>query len=189
MARLLTFCTSTSGKSVTKLAKTLAIAACAALLSAGVIGSAHHAYAQDADAIDQNAGAWSGPDAGSADESSRQTKVHPLDIKGCWSGDIVDTADGTGTGTFQFDQNSNLKKLKVGSIIHLNWTDGAYARVPLKGTVSSTGFIFNGNAGAGCLVTGFGSGDDSAMTGTVVFDGACATFFQDVTFSIIPGCS
>ncbi len=171
-----------------KLAKTLAIAACAGLLSAGVIGSGHHAYAQDADEIDQNAGAWSGPDAGTPDQSD-QTKVRPLDIKGCWSGEVIDTADGTGTATFQFDQNSDLKKLKVGSIIHFEWTDGAYARVPLKGTVSSTGFIFNGNAGAGCLVSGIGMGSDSALTGTVVFDGDCATLFQDVTFSIAPGCS
>ena len=168
--------------------KLFAIMTCAGLLLAGAIGSSHHAYAQDADEIDQNSGAWSGPDAGAADESSRQTKTHPLDIKGCWSGDVVDSADGAGTGTFQFDQNSNLKKLKVGSIIHFQWTDGALARVPLKGTVSSTGFIFNGNAGKGCLVTGFGSGDDSAITGTVVFNGSCATLFQDVTFSIIPGC-
>ncbi len=172
-----------------KLAKTLAITACAGLLLAGVIGSAHHAYAQDADAIDQDAGAWSGPDVGAVNESSRQTKAHPLDIKGCWSGDVVDAADGPGTVTFQFDQNSNLKKLKIGSIIHFQWTDGAYARVPLKGTVTSTGFTFNGNAGVGCLVSGIGMGDDTALTGTVVFDGDCATLFQDVTFSIAPGCS
>lgn len=182
------FCISKSEKSVMKIAKAVGIMACVGLLSAGVIGSAHHAYAQDGDGIDQNAGAWSGPDAGSADASNSKTKVDPLDIKGCWSGDVIDTADGTGTGTFQFDQNSNLKKLKVGSVIHLQWTDGAFARVPLKGTVGSTGFIFTGNAGRGCLVTGFGSGDDSAMTGTVVFDGACATLFQEVTFSITPGC-
>jgi hypothetical protein len=62
------------------------------------------------------------------------------------------------------------------------------ARGPLKGTVTSTGFSFKGNAGVGCAVSGNGTGDATAMTGTVVFVGACATIFQDVTFSITPGC-
>jgi hypothetical protein len=126
-----------------KVAKTLAIMACAALLSAGVIGSARHAYAQDADEIDGNAGAWSGPDAPSPDESNRKTKVHPLNIKGCWSGNAVDIGDGAGTATFHFDQNPNLNKLVLGSQFDFEWPGDVFARGPMKGTVSSTGFKFH----------------------------------------------
>jgi hypothetical protein len=172
-----------------KLAKTLFVMTCASLLSVGMIGAPCHAYAQDADEIDQNQGTWSAPDAASAEQSSPEAKVHPLKIKGCWSGDVMDTGDGLGTVTFQFNQNSNRKKLVTGSIIHFEWSDGAKATVPMKGSVTSTGFTFKGNAGVGCsLVTGSGTGDATAMTGTVVFVGACASIFQDVTFSITPGC-
>jgi hypothetical protein len=171
------------------LARTLFVMTCASLLSVGMIGAPCHAYAQDADETDQNQGTWSAPDAASGDQSSPEVKVHPLKIKGCWSGDVMDTGDGLGTVTFQFNQNSSRKKLVPGSIIHFEWPDGAKATVPMKGTVTSTGFTFKGNAGVGCaLVTGSGTGDATAMTGTVVFVGACASIFQDVSFSITPGC-
>jgi hypothetical protein len=175
-----------------KLAKTLAIAACAVLLSVGVIASAHHAYAQDSDEVDQNTGAWGAPDAGIADESSSKTKVHPLDLKGCWSGNVVDTGDGTGTTTFNFDQNSNLKKLKR-SDFEFEWTDSAFARGPMKGSVTPTGFTFTStvvDAGEVCQVRGSGMGDETELMGTVEFLGYCATtsLFQNVTFSITPGC-
>ena len=173
-----------------KLAKTLFVMTCASLLSVGMIGAPCHAYAQDADEIDQNQGIWSAPDAASAEQSSPEAKVHPLKIKGCWSGDVMDTADGLGTATFQFNQNSNRKKLVAGSIIHFEWPDTANAKIPMKGSVTSKGFTFKGNAGVGCsLVTGSGTGDATAMTGTVVFVGACASIFQEVTFSITPGCN
>ncbi len=172
-----------------KLAKTLFVMTCASLLSVGMIGTPCHAYAQESDEIDQSLGTWSAPDAGSAEQSSPEAKVHPLKIKGCWSGDVMDTADGLGTATFQFNQNSNRKKLVAGSIIHFEWPDTANAKIPMKGSVTSKGFTFKGNAGVGCsLVTGSGTGDATAMTGTVVFVGACASIFQVVTFSITPGC-
>ena len=101
---------------------------------------------------------------------------------------MTDTGDGAGTATFQFLQNSTRKKLMLGSTFKFEWADSAFARGPLKGTVTSTGFSFKGNAGAGCEVSGNGTGDPSAMTGTVVFVGACANIFQDVSFSITPGC-
>src|ERR1700722_5290033 len=162
-----------------KLAKTLFVMTCASLLSVGMIGAPCHAYAQDPDEIDQNQGTWSAPDAASAEQSNPEAKVHPLKIKGCWSGDVMDTADGLGTATFQFNQNSNRKKLVAGSIIHFEWPDTANAKIPMKGSVTSKRFTFKGNAGVGCsLVTGSGTGDATAMTGTVVFVGEWATIFQ-----------
>jgi hypothetical protein len=100
----------------------------------------------------------------------------------------MDTGDMAGTATFQFFQSKSHKKLLLGSTFKFLWPDSAMARGPLKGTVTSTGFSFKGNAGTGCAVSGNGTGDATAMTGTVVFVGACATIFQDVTFSITPGC-
>ena len=162
---------------------------CASLLSVGLVGAPHHAYAQDANEIDQNQGAWSGPDAASAEQSSPDAKAHPLDIKGCWSGNVTDTGDGVGTATFEFHQNSNHKKLIIGTTFNFQWADSAAARGPLKGSVSATGLKFKGNAGSGCTVSGSGVGDATALTGTFEFVGACASIFQDVTFSITPGCN
>ena len=167
-----------------KIAKTLLVMVCTSLL---FIGSVRHAYAQDIGESDQTAGAWGAPDAGSAIPDGK-TKVPPLDIKGCWSGQVADTADGTGTATFQFDQNSNLKKLIIGSTFNFQWADSAFARGPIKGSVSSSGFKFKGNAGGACKVIGSGTGDATALMGTFQFVGTCATIFQDVTFSITPGC-
>ncbi len=162
---------------------------CAGLFSVCMLGSACHAYAQNGGEPDGNVGAWSAPDADGAEQSVPEAKVHPLKIKGCWSGEVMDTGDGTGTATFQFDQNSNRKKLVVGSIIQFEWPDMARAKIPMKGAVTSSGFTFQGNAGVGCaLVTGSGTGDATSMTGSVTFVGDCSTIFQEVTFSITRGC-
>ena len=172
-----------------KLATVLLVMTCAGLLSLGMVGSARHAYAQDAGETDENLGAWSSPGADSAEQSTPEVRTHPLRIKGCWSGTVMDSADGTGTATFQFNQNSNRKKLVIGSIIHFVWPDTASATVPMKGSVNSTGFKFNGNAGVHCpVVSGSATGDITALTGTVEFTGDCSTLFQNVTFSITPGC-
>lgn len=170
-----------------KLAKMLVAMSCASLLSVGMLGATRYAYAQDGGEPDGNVGAWNAPDADSA-QSSPDAKAHPLDIKGCWAGDVVDDGDGSGAATFEFHQNSNHKKLIIGSTFEFQWPDSAMARGPMKGTVSATGFKFKGNAGVGCLVSGSGVGNATGLTGTVEFVGACATIFQDVTFSITPGC-
>jgi hypothetical protein len=161
---------------------------CAALLSAAILGSARYVHAQEAAETDENVGSWNGPDADDAGQSIPDIKAHPLNIKGCWAGSVMDAGDMAGTATFQFFQSKNHKKLLLGSTFKFLWPDTAMARGPLKGSVTSKGFSFNGNAGQGCAVSGNGTGDATAITGTVVFVGACATIFQDVTFSITPGC-
>ena len=176
------------GEPVTKLARTLLAVSFALLLSAGIVGKARHAYAQDGDETGQSAGAWGAPYAGSADVSDKKVKVKPLKLKGCWSGDVMDTGDDLGTATFEFRQNSNLKQLKIASTFDFQWPDSAFAHGPMKGPVSSTGFNFTGNAGADCAVSGSAVGDATALTGIVEFEGDCAAIFQDVTFSIRPGC-
>jgi len=171
-----------------RLAQTLSVVTCAVLLSVAVLGWAPRVYAQDSAEVDDNVGSWNGPDANNGDQSVGDVKKHPLNIKGCWAGSVIDTGDGAGTATFQFSQSKNHKKLGLGSTVKFQWPDTAMARGPLKGTVTSTGFSFKGNAGAGCAVSGNGTGDATAMTGTVVFVGTCASIFQDVSFSITPGC-
>lgn len=165
-----------------KLPKTLILVISGGLLSAILVGHPHAVCAQDA----PDQGAWSGPDTANSD--NKTTKPRPMDISGCWSGTIIDTGDGSGTPTFEFHQNGNLKKLRIGSTFNFDWGDGAMAKGPMKGSVTSAGFTFKGNAGANCKVSGSGVGDNTALTGTIVFTGACADIFEDVTFSISPGC-
>lgn len=171
-----------------KLAKARLAMTCAGLLMLSLVGSASHVYAQDAAETDENIGSWNGPDANTAEQSIGDVKKHPLNIKGCWVGSVVDTGDGAGAATFQLSQSKNHKKLLLGSTFKFEWADSAFAHGPLKGTVTPTGFSFKGNAGVGCEVSGNGTGDTTAITGTVVFVGACADVFQEVTFSIAPGC-
>jgi hypothetical protein len=169
-------------------AKVLLATTCAALLSLSIVASARHVYAQDAAETDENIGSWNGPDANSAEQSIGDAKKHALSIKGCWAGTVMDTGDDAGTATFQFFESKNHKKLLLGSTFRFQWPDTAMAHGPFKGSVTSTGFSFKGNAGAGCAVSANGTGDAAAMTGTVVFVGGCANIFQNVTFSITPGC-
>jgi hypothetical protein len=167
-----------------KVVKTFAIIVCASLLSATILGSARHAYAQD-----EPEGAWSaGSNANSEESSSPDMKAPPLIIAGCWQGDVQDKHDGTGTANFGFFQNPSGKKLVASSSFDFEWPDQSFAHGPIKGTVTSKGFKFKGNAGKGCPVHGSASGDETGMTGTAKFGGECAKFFKDVTFSITPGC-
>jgi len=171
-----------------KLAKAFAIVVSAGLLSVATFGSPRDLYAQDGSETDQ--GAWSAPDAGSADQSSPDTKkTHPLNIKGCWSGSVTDTGDGTGTAMFVFHQNGNHKKIIIGTTFMFQWADSAMARGPLKGSVTATGFTVKGNAGITCQITGNATGNATALMGAFTFTGDCASIFQDVTFSITPGCN
>jgi hypothetical protein len=165
-----------------KLAKTFTLMIVGGVLPSMLLGTQRLACAQDA----PDQGAWSAPEG--ADSDAKTVKSHPMDITGCWSGTVTDEADGTGTATLEIHQNGNLKKLVIGSTFNFEWGDGAMAKGPLKGSVTSTGFTFKGKAGATCAATGSGTGDDTALTGTVVFTGDCADLFQDVTFSIAPGC-
>lgn len=88
------------------LAKTLAVAACAALLSTGVLSSAHRAYAQNADDSLPDTGSWGAPGASAADEAaSPDSKGPPIDIEGCWDGDVSDKVDGIGDAFFGFTQD------------------------------------------------------------------------------------
>jgi hypothetical protein len=167
-----------------RLAMTFFLVICAGLLTTVVTGPARPARAQDA--TDQ--GSWSGPQGSGADYLNQTLNAPPMALAGCWSGAVSDTADGAGTVTFEFHQNKNHKKLRIGSTFSFQWGDGAFAEGPLKGSVTSTGFKFKGNAGANCKVTGIATGDDTGVTGTVVFAGGCANLFQNVTFSIAPGC-
>jgi len=164
-----------------KVAKTFILMITGGLLSCILLSSQRSVWAQEADQ-----GGWSAPEEANSD--AKTVKAHPMDISGCWSGTVTDTGDGSGTPTFEFHQNGNRKKLVIGSRFNFEWPDEAMAEGPMKGSVTSTGFTFKGNAGATCKVSGSAVGDDTTLTGSIVFTGKCADIFQDVTFSITPGC-
>jgi hypothetical protein len=171
-----------------RIAKTLAVAACAALLSTGVLSSAHRAYAQDAADSLPDTGSWSAPGAGTSDQAaSPDSKKPPIDIGGCWDGTVTDKVDGVGDAFFGFTQNG--KKIVGGgdSDMDLEWPDSSFARGPIRGTVSPNGIQFHGNAGKGCPFQGTGKGDSTMLTGKILFGGECARFFKHVRFSVSPG--
>jgi hypothetical protein len=175
------------------LTKALLATICAGVLSLVVAVSARHAYAQDAGDANENLGTWSAPGSDSAEQSSHKVKTRPLNLRGCWAGNVMDTGDGAGTATFHFDQNSSRKKLLLGSEFDFEWPAMVFARSPMRGAVTATGFTFTARVadqGRVCTVTGTGTGDNTTLIGTVVFGGYCTkvSLFQNVTFSITPGC-
>ncbi len=175
-----------------KSAKILAIVACACLLSVSMMYSARHAYAQDDDHVDEDAGSWSTPDGGSADEeSSPEMKKPPLDIQGCWGGTAIDNNPTLGMGTILFNSlEQNGKKLENTSSFDFRFAAGSFnALGHLTGTVSSKGFTFKGSAGAGCPVSGSATGDDTSMTGKFKFGKKCKHDFESGTFAIFSPCT
>jgi hypothetical protein len=161
-----------------KLAKTLAIVVCVGLLSAGILGSAHHAYAQDS-------GGWgAAASADSSDEATSPDGKMPIDVSGNWCGAVRDKHDGKGTATFLFDQSGTM--LLGGSDYDFEWPDTSFAFGPLTGSVSSKGIKFVGQAGAGCSVSGSATIHGSKLIGHVKFHQKCAKFFGGGSLSISP---
>jgi hypothetical protein len=183
---------STGGESVMKSAKILAIVACACLLSVTMMYSARHAYAQDDDQVDEDAGSWSTPGGGSADEeSSPDMKKPPLDVQGCWDGTAIDNNPTLGMGTVIFESlEQDGKKLEKTSNFDFRFAGGSYnALGHLTGAVSSTGFTFKGSAGKGCPISGSATGDDTSMTGKFKFGKKCKHDFDSGTFAIFNPCT
>jgi hypothetical protein len=169
-----------------RLAKTLAIVACAGLLSAVVMGPARRACAQNEEQVDPEAGSWSADIDGSG-ELNPETKVvkPPLDIQGCWVGTMTDRAEGKGDVTFYFEQNDT--NLGDPSSFSFYWNSDNYAEGPLLGSVSSKGFKFKGTATSKCSISGSGSGDAEKLRGKYTFKKECAVAFKGGTFTITPG--
>jgi len=173
-------------KSDLKLAKALVIIAGASLLSAGgVIGLARHAYAQDAQENDSEAGGWSA-DTQNAPESSSEPHAVP-NVHGCWSGTMVDSGEeGQGTAKFKFIQSGSA--LGPPSSFKFFWNAQNFAHGPLSGSVSSTGIKFKGSATKECSIKGTGIINGDEIDGTYTFQRACAQFFLGGTFTITRGC-
>jgi hypothetical protein len=167
-----------------KLAKAFVVIACASLLSVGVIGSVRHAYAQDAQENNPDAGAWSADGAG---ESSSEPSGLPK-VRGCWLGTVDDGGEGSGTATFHFSQNGST--LVSPSKFKFFWNANNFARGPISGSVDSAGIKFKGRLTSNCSITGTGTFNGSnEIDGTYTFQKACAQFFLGGTFTITRGCS
>jgi len=169
-----------------KLAKTVAIVACAGLLSAGATGSARHAYAQDAEQSDSDSGSWGAPGGGAPDAAAEpDSKKPPLDVGGCWSGGVSDKGDGDeGDAYFGFTQDGNKIVGDGESGLYVVWPDNAYAEGPISGTVTSNGIKFKGNAGKGCNFSGSAKGNGSELIGKITFKQQCAKFLKHVRFIV-----
>jgi hypothetical protein len=166
-----------------KLAKTLTIIACASLLSAGVIGFARHAYAQDAQEDDSEAGAWSA-DIQNPPESNSEPKA--INVHGCWSGTVDDGGEGEGTATFKFDRNGSA--LGPPSSFKFFWNAQNFVHGPISGSLSSTGIKFKGTATKNCSIKGSGTLNGDDIDGTYTFQKACAADFLGGSFTLMKGC-
>lgn len=169
-----------------RLAKTLAIIACASLMSAALMGSGRHAYAQDQEEVDPEAGSWSA-DIDGFQESSPERKVvkPPLDVQGCWVGTVTDKGEGKGDVTFFFEQNDT--DLGNPSSFSFFWNSRNFAEGPLLGSVSSKGIKFKGTATSKCAISASGTGNANKMRGKYTFTKKCAEAFKGGTFTITPG--
>jgi hypothetical protein len=166
-----------------KFAKTLALVACAGLLSTAAIGSARHAYAQDEDQVDR--------DGSIGDDSMPDFKAPPIDLQGCWGGETTDKNPDFIEGSLSFESVQDGKKLDPTSTFEFIWdtSDGeVLATGHFKGTVSSTHFNFKGATGDGCKVSGSAKGSSSGLAGKFKFEGNCKKELESGTFSISHGC-
>jgi hypothetical protein len=158
-----------------KLAKTLAIVACAGLLSAGVMGSAHHAYAQDANEMDNDAGSWNSGSSDSPDEYN-SVDVNPLiALEGCWSGDIGQNISQNDTSTFNFVVDGKTILSTSTFVFSFNNGDIMVGGM-MKGTVTENGFKIKGSAGKGCKLKAsgeLGGGGSQFIDGDYKFTGKC----------------
>ena len=171
-----------------KLRKTLAIVACAGLLSGAAIVSARHAYAQDAADGDPEAGSWSADEFSSPDSDSEpSTAKPPLDVQGCWSGKVHDRAKGTGTFSLAFQQNGKLLEPNI-SGFSVFWDSHNFAHGPIvKGSVGSNRVTFQGTATSKCAINASATGNAHKLRGTYSFHRLCGQAFKGGTFSVTPG--
>jgi hypothetical protein len=171
-----------------KLRKTLAIVACAGLLSAAAIASARHAYAQDAESTDPEAGSWSADEVGPQDATSEpNTTKPPLDVQGCWSGKVHDKEKGPGTITLILEQNGSKLEPDI-SGFEVFWDVHNHASGPIvKGSVKSNGIVFKGTATSKCAINASATGNANKLRGTYSFHKLCSEAFKGGTFSVTPG--
>jgi hypothetical protein len=163
-----------------KLAKTLAIVACAGLLSAGVIGSASFARAQYANSADEGGGhaAATQPDNAAATQPDKKPSGPPIDIAGCWDGSstvgsLEDKKFGSGYGWIGMIQSGSDIEGEGDSGYEFVWDGGAdWAYGPISGSVSSKGFTAIGVLHGKCKVKFVGTlGPDDNIVGTYHYTG------------------
>jgi len=171
-----------------RLRKLLAIVACSGLLSASAVVSPRHAYAQDADGADPEAGSWSADEVGPPDSNSEpNTTKPPLDVQGCWSGKVHDRAKGTGTISLALQQNGKLLEPDI-SGFQVFWDIHNFAEGPIvKGSVGSNRIIFKGTATSKCTINASAIGNAKKLRGTYSFHNLCGRAFKGGTFSVTPG--
>jgi hypothetical protein len=174
-----------------KFAKMLAVVGCAGLLLAGMIGSARHAYAQDANEIDNDGGSLNSGSSDSADEYN-SAGIGPLfDLSsGCWSGDIGQNISQNDTAIFNFVIDG--KKIQPSSTFVFSFNNGdIMVGGTMKGSDTEDGFKIKGSAGKGCKLKASGkSGGPGVLLGNYKFTGKCpGGIDKKGDLSITQGCS
>jgi hypothetical protein len=173
-----------------KLAKTLTIMAFATLLSMGAMGSAGHAYAQDAAASAQDDG---GNAAAAVATPDMKTKTSALNFGGCWDGSntdgsLQDQNYGSGYGWIGIVQKgAKIKGGNRGSYFEFVWDGGSdWAHGPLTGKATATGFTATGKAGGKCRVKIIGTfGNSNDIVGSYDFENCEKSNFVAVgTFDV-----
>jgi len=82
----------------------------------------------------------------------------PLNVQGCWVGNVHDRAEGTGKFKLFFAQNGTQLEPGLGGF-RVSWNAQNFAQGPIiSGTVSSKGIIFKGTATANCAINASGTG-------------------------------
>ncbi|MGB0060035.1 hypothetical protein [Candidatus Binatus sp.] len=161
-----------------KLGKTLAIVACAVLLSVCLTGFGRQAYAQD--------------NSDGADEDS-SVGVDPLLAlgSGCWFGDIGQNISQNDTSTFNFVVDG--KKIQPTSTFVFSFNNGdIMVGGMMKGSVTEDGFKIKGSAGKGCKLKAsgkLGGGGSTFINGEYKFTGKCPAGIDKAgNISISEGC-
>lgn len=105
--------------------------ASALLISALILVSARRLHSQET--ILESDG-WQ-PFTPSAVVTQPDKKAPPLDVAGCWSGEVDDDKTGVGSGFVSFVQQG--KKIKKDTVIGLSFNGGPSASHRIKGDVNS----------------------------------------------------
>jgi hypothetical protein len=158
------------------------------LLSAGLAGSARHAYAQDAGATDPEEGSWSADIGNPPDANPEANAVNPpINVQGCWNGFVHDRLEGKGTLSLGLEQNGTVLEPNFGGF-KVFWNAQNRAQGPIvKGSVSSSGIKFKGTATSKCTILATGKGNATKIRGTYTFRKECAIAFKGGTFTVTPG--
>ena len=91
---------------------------------------------------------------------------------GCWQGNVLNDAQGTGTIAFIFEISKNKKFVKSGSMYVIHYDEGLTEMAPISGKVTSARFTFKGKAIGNQMSKCTISGTVTPVQGETFLDGS-----------------